>query len=245
MSKQEKSNRTVVLLHGYGVRGSFWRYLKPVLAERFEKVRAPDLEMSTLETMTSSTSSYCRTLAHSTGQRLILVGHSLGGVLAAIVAQELGADVVDRVVIIAAPYGEHRMSKVGAAITRLLIRFRLIPDAVARRRFFSDNSPTERQKTLFAEAVPESAELQNMLFAPVWFHTKSLVSPLPVPSLVIASEFDKVVPYTQTLQFAEVLSSQTRIFAVQEQVAHDDFAAAPIHVQQTADIVYSFAGESR
>ncbi len=245
MSRQEKSNQTVVLLHGYGVRGSFWRYLNPVLAERFEKVHAPDLEMSSLDTMITSTKSYCSKLAHSSGQRLILVGHSLGGVLAALVAQELGGDVVDRVVIIAAPYGEHRMSRVGAAITRLLIRFRLIPDALARLRFFSDNSPAERQKALFAEAVPESKELQTMLFAPVWFHTERIAGPLPVPSLVIASEFDKVVPSAQTLQFAEVLRAQTRIFAAQEQVAHDDFAAAPAQIQQTADIVHSFAVESR
>lgn len=245
MSTPGKISRTLVLLHGYGVRGSFWRYLKPVLEERFQEVHTPDLEMSSLENLISATSSYCRTAAQQSGHPIVLVGHSLGGVLAALVAQDLANDAVDRAIIIAAPYGEHRMSKLGAALTRVLIRFRLIPDSLARLRFFSNKSPVERQKALFADAVPESAELQSMLFAPVWFHTEKVLGPLPVPSLVIASESDKVVPYTQTIEFAHVLRSQTRIFAAQENVAHDDFAAAPELIQQTADIVQTFASEAR
>jgi len=241
MSTTDKSSRTVVLLHGYGVRGSFWRYLKPELETRFDTVHTPDLEMSSLDTLITSTSSYCRELARRSGHRLILVGHSLGGVLASLVAQELGHECVDRVVIVAAPYGKQHASKLGTAVIRFLIRFRLIPDRLARLRFFSNNSPAERQKALFADAVPESVELQNMLFAPVWFHTEKLRGPLSVPSLVIASEFDKVVPCAQTLELAEVLRSQTRIFSAHEQVAHDDFAAAPELIQLTADIVYSFA----
>ncbi len=241
MSTPEKSNRTVVLLHGYGVRGAFWRYLKPVLEERFQEVLTPDLEMSSLEALIATTSSYCRKRAHRAGRPIILVGHSLGGVLAALVAKDLGNDVVDRVVIVAAPYGEHRMSRLGATLTRVLVRFRLIPDALARLRFFSNKSPVERQKALFADAVPESKELQAILFEPVWFHTEQFPGPVPVPSLVIASESDKVVPCNQTLEFAEVLRSQTRIFAAQDKVAHDDFAAAPELIHQTADIVHGFA----
>lgn len=233
---------TVVLLHGYGVRGSFWRYLRPALETRFAGVHTPDLDLSSTQVMIDSTAEFCRKLALEAGP-LLVVGHSLGGIVAALTAQRLGSESIRGVVIVASPYGRQKINKLNAAIMRFLIRFRLIPERLAMLRFFSSSSPVERRKALFADVVQESPELQKELFAPTLFHTQLIQGPLEPRCLVIASEADKVVPAAKTREFADVLRSQLRVFPRSEGVAHDDFAAAPALIEQLVNILEQFAAE--
>ncbi|MFW5783758.1 MAG: hypothetical protein ACOCY8_04495, partial [Spirochaetota bacterium] len=78
-----------------------------------------------------------------------------------------------------------------------------------------------------------------------FFHTDLINGPLPVPSLVIASERDRIVPVDQSRRFGELLGSRLMILPAREGVGHDDFFASPEIAARTAGIIAEFASGLR
>ena len=231
---------TLILLHGYGVRGRFWRYLAPALRSRLFRVLTPDLDMRSVETLLA----HCRRLVqreYAAGHEVLLLGHSLGGVAAALTAHDSGPTAVPRVVAIAPPFG--RRTRVPGPLTRFIIRRHLIPAFIVRPRFFSHHTPKKRAAALFAESVEETEELRERLSEPVWFHTELLTTPLGKRLLIVASEADRVVPAAESRAMAVHLEAPLHLYSARRAVAHNDFVAAPSLVEEICEIAGLFLAE--
>jgi predicted alpha/beta hydrolase family esterase len=238
---QAEARPILVCLHGYGVRGWMWQWLGAELAAYGLSVETPDLEMSSIEELMASTKSFVQELAREREGAVCLLGHSLGGVAAATVARDLGPEVVGRVAILSAPYGTQE--NLPGPLMQFLLQHQLLPDLLVRPNFFSAKTPKKRQKYIFANAVPESDALRETVFAPTWFHTDTFTETLPQPSIAVASEADRIVPFHQTRAFAETLGARLVRFEASRRVGHDDLFAAPEIVRELGGILGPFMTE--
>ncbi len=204
--------RTIIFLHGYGVRGWFWDGFKDQFAAsnggEFDRVLAPDLNMADIDTLFDTTTGLVAIEAEKQGP-VYLVGHSLGGAVAAVVAGALGKQAVAGIACIATPFGGNRSS--GKALTRFLIRHRMIPQFIARPRFFG-TTPVTVQKAMFAKVSPESPALQDSIMADTYIHTKLLNESLPMPAIVLCSEADRIVPVSQCRELSVQLGADIHVF---------------------------------
>ncbi len=217
--------KSVICLHGYGVRGFFWEPVRPLLQEAFPEVLTPNLKLQNTRTLLDHAEEIVHGKSKLDRGPVVLIGHSLGGVAAAMCARHLGSRVVSKVVILAAPYGEQE--RVPGTVTRFLLRHQLIPNVLIRSRFFTAKTAPEDQRRIFDHAVRESKELQDEIFERRWFHTDYFPPPLEQPSLVVASAYDKTVPMQQTLQFADALDAERIVLDYSRKVAHNDMIWAP------------------
>ena len=227
-----------LLLHGYGVRESIWEPMKDALEDRVGRVFAPGLSATDVDELLQMARGRAKRYSLEEDGKLLVIGHSLGAVLAAWAARELGGSHVAAAVLLAPPYGTRE--RVPGPLLQLLLRHRLVPPALLRPRFFS-LTPVSVQKEIFRRAVPEADAIRSLGFQKTWFHTALFTAPLPVPSLVICSEADRVVPIASSLEFARVLGSRTIVLPAEESVGHDDLFAAPQVVRRIADHVADFA----
>ncbi|TVQ29175.1 MAG: alpha/beta fold hydrolase [Spirochaetaceae bacterium] len=228
-----------LLLHGYGVRGSIWRPMQEALGDQFGRIVAPDMDAASVDELVTLALGRVRRLALEEDGPVFVIGHSLGAVLAAIAAQEIGAPTVAGAVLIAPPFGE-RSSVPGPVLKFLLLR-RLIPPALLRPRFFSRQTPKSVQRAVFASAVPEAPALRELSFQRSWFHTARFDEPLSVPTLVVASEADRIVPVAQSSAFAAAIAATLRVFPGADGIGHDDFFAAEEVVDRVAALIAGFA----
>lgn len=228
-----------LFLHGYGVRGASWDTLRAALGTRTGPTSAPDLEAESVEELVTLARGRSRRFSLEADGPILAVGHSLGGVLAALVAREPGPPVVGGAVIVASPYGDR--DDLPGPLTRFLLRHQLVPPWLVRSRFFSDKTPIGIQKEVFANAVPEAPALRELTVQRRHFHTDLFTETLPVPSLVIASEADRIVPVDQSRAFGEVLGSELMILPRGEGIGHDDFFASPRVAARVAEAIEGFA----
>lgn len=233
------SRSTFVLVHGYGVRGSFWEKLQAHLAREGHRVTAPDLSGDSPFELASQLEAVTREQA-ATGP-VVMVGHSLGGILCALVAGRVGPEVVSHLVVIASPFAG-RAKSVGPVV-KFLIRYRLLPPALIRPRFFSRATSPADQKRWFGRAVPESPALQQVLFGTDWFPTKELSRPTVQPALVIYSEADRIVEAATTRQLAAALGAREYPFARELGVGHNDFAASDAVSDEVARTISAFVSK--
>ncbi len=231
-------SRSVILLHGFGVRSYFWDQVRPLFADVFETVLAPDLRTDNITTLLDTTKDLIRRCAEQDGAPVSLVGHSLGGIVSAIAARDLGPEVVEQIAVIASPFGERQQAP--SPILRFLLKHHLIPDFLTRPRFFSSHTPKEIQKRIFSQAVDEPPELLEMAFQKRWFHTDFFTEPLAQPTLVIYSESDRIVPPLETQHFARALGAETRVLPRERRVAHDDLLASPTISRELADWIITY-----
>ena len=228
-----------LFFHGYGVRGGTWDTVRAALGTRTGPTSAPDIAPGSVEELLTLARGRARRFSLEADSPILAVGHSLGGVLAALVAREPGPPVVGGAVIIASPYGER--NDLPGPLMRFALRHQLLPPWLVRPRFFSDKTPIEIQKEVFANAVPEAPALREIAVQRRHFHTDLFTEPLPVPSLVIASEADRIVPADQSRAFGDVLGSELMILPRAERVGHDDFFASPQVAARVAEAIERFA----
>ena len=238
-----------VFYHGYGVRGPIWDLIRKSLAEldraqdepddTLGPTFAPSFDANDIDDLIRRAKDAAVRFSADLNAPMLLVGHSLGAVLAAVVAEEIGPPVVKGAVLIAPPYGDRERPP--GALLRFLFRHRLIPPALLRPRFFSSHTPVSIQKEIFAAATPEAPALRELNLTPRFFHTDRFSSPLPVPSMVLASRCDRVVPAERSVQFGDVLGSEIVVWPEHEQVGHDDFFASPRIADRTARVIADFA----
>lgn len=229
---------TILCVHGYGVRGDSWRWLRSALEAHGADVDTPDLQMASVESITEDVRRRTAQLAENKGAPIGLVGHSLGAAVLAALTQEALPRAVRAVVLIAPPFGEQ--PEAPGKLMRLLLQKQLIPQFLIRPRFFSTKSPKERQKELFGNAVPESDALRDAIFARRWFHNELLRETSTVPALVVASDADRVVSSGQSNELAAQIGAKRWIAPRTERIGHDDYLAAPDVVDELANRIVRF-----
>ena len=179
--------KTLILLHGYGVRSFFWEPIKTFFESKFPQIYVPDLQMDSPTVLLKTSLEYVQSIQQNhPDDEIFLVGHSLGGAVAFLVAQELGPDVVKKVVLIAVPYGEQKVPF--KSLTRFLIKYRLIPNFFSRPKFFSKNTPKAVQKRMFKQVVPESDAMIDEVLKEKFFYTDMVKGPLKQESIFFISE---------------------------------------------------------
>ncbi len=228
----------VLFFHGYGVRGQIWKPIRDYLGDGVGITSAVNLEASSAVELIAQAKTATVSFAEHTEAPAVLVGHSMGAVAAALAAQELSNSTVAGVVMLAPPYGQR--DNVPGPFLRFLLRYRLLPPALVRPRFFSSKTPLDVQKRIFAEAVPEAPGLQELTFARRWFHTDLLEGRLSVPSLLIASGADQITPVEQSVAMGELLGSRIVLWPATREIGHDDFFAAPRIARETATTIHEF-----
>ena len=227
-----------VLLHGYGVRSYIWTPFREAAGSTLGTIALADIDAESLSDLITRAKARVRRHSLECDAPVLVVGHSLGGVLAAISARDLGPEVVSAVVMLAPPYGERR--RVPGKLLQFLLRHRLIPPFLLRPRFFTAHTPRGVQRAVFKAAVPEAPAIQALTFEPRWFHTELLTEKLAQPSLVIASEADRVVPHEQSKVLAEVIGARFHLFPEAMNVGHDDLFASPRIVSEVMTALVKF-----
>ena len=231
--------RSAILVHGYGVRGFFWSALKEELRKDFGNILTPDFEIENVDSGVQMMVDLARREHERSGEPVILIGHSLGGVISALAAQQLSKEEVSHLVIIASPYGTVHSGGV-SKLLRLAVRFKVIPGWMIRPRFFGPEVPKEKQKELFSKAVKESEGLQDLSRQERWFHTGAFSEPLEQAILVIASEGDQIVNPEETMAFGRELRAETLLLPRATGVGHNDFGYWPPAAKKTADEIRRF-----
>jgi pimeloyl-ACP methyl ester carboxylesterase len=228
----------VILLHGYGVRGRTWDEMRGAMEGRFRDSIAPDLDAVSIDQLVDRATEEVRTFSEARAAPVVVMGHSLGAVLAAIAAHRLGTSVVAATVLLAPPFGNGNNGPDG--LLRFLLKHRLIPPWMIRPRFFSRNTPKPVQKRIFKEAVPEHPDLQAATLDRPWFHTSIFDTPLDMPTLIIASKSDRIVPYSQSEAFARAIGATLHGIPADRLVGHDDLFASRSMVAEVVDTVVEF-----
>ena len=233
-----KNVRVLILLHGYGVRSFFWEPIITFFESKFPQIYTPDLQMDNPTVLLESTKKYILDIKQKANNDIYLVGHSLGGVVASLVCQELGADIIKKVVFIAVPYGEQKISF--KSLTKILIKYQLIPNFISRPRFFSKNTPKSVQKKIFKQVVPESEAMIDEILKEKYFHTDLLKGPLTQESLFFISESDKVVPFNQSQKMAEILGSKVILYKKDRKIGHNDYITGPVLSKEVSEKIIDF-----
>lgn len=211
----------VLLIHGYGVRSSFWDLLVEHFQslDRFGKIQAMSLDVSVLDHGVEQVAEAARQLHGETGSKVILLGHSLGGAYGALAAQKLEPSQLAGLVALSSPYGEKKPTP---SLIFWLIKRRLLPGWLVRGSFFSPYTPVPLQKRLFNNASPEKGEVLDQLSWSHWFH-QDRVTALPCPTLVIASQGDKLVHWTASRSLAEALEADFILAPPEKAWGHNDW----------------------
>ena len=240
-SKEPIKIRTLIMLHGFGVRGFFWDpYKRSSLEHKFHQVFAPDLDFTNIEVAIESTKRLIQNYYEKYGKLgpIFVIGHSLGGILASIAAKDLGIEVIKKVILMATPFGENNASKRSIGFQRWLIKNDwLLPGFLTRPRFFTKKTPKKIQKDLWKKVVKENNEMIDHIISSKWFHTELFLKPLQQETLIIASRDDKVVNIEQAEAFAKVLRAKTKIY---EKVGHDDLIYAPNVAKKVIEDIIEF-----
>lgn len=228
----------IVCLHGFGVRGFYWEpLLDTLLNQKPFQLLPPDLDFATPETAFVSAVE----MVQQENEPVYLMGHSLGGALAAIVAQELGPEIVPKVAILAAPYG----STPGSPFVRQILAFLLhhdwlLPDFLTRAQFFTKATPKAQQQQLWHRTVKEAPGLIDALVEDEFPFTSRITKPLPQGfdnSLVVAAGADKTVSLDRVKALAEILHAPLQVM---ENAGHNDLIYAPGFRTRLESLLFNF-----
>lgn len=226
------------LVHGYGVRRSFWSALTEELSQDTTTVYAEDVDLPTIAERVEAVTRRAREIAAEHGPA-VLIGHSLGGVLVALAARDLPADVVSHVVVIAAPFGD-RVGRAFGPLFRLRLAVGLVGKREIHNRFFGPTVPAETRDWLHARTAGESAEIRALSRQRSWFHTTQFPNGIQHPALMIASEQDRIIDVMETEQFADAVGAEMVRFRRSEQIGHNDFGVYPPAARKTAAVIRAF-----
>ena len=214
--------KPILLVHGFGLRGFFWDKLSEGLpADRFV-VRAPDFTYKGPDDAVTQIAASASSLGKEYGQKPAVIGHSLGGIMSALAVKHHPEE-FSHGVILSSPFGKKPTNPIERFV-RFLLRHRLLPGGLVRKRFFGQRIPVEAQKELFDRAIPEPQELLEVIGSPHWFHNDEFAAALPTPMLGIGSEADQIVPVDQTEEFLRTIGGRFVRLPRSLAIGHDDIA---------------------
>lgn len=216
--------KSILMVHGFGLRGRFWDLLATQFPANEFLLHAPDLAYRSPGEAVALLTSEAAALRERSGEHPVIVGHSLGGIMTAL-ALKSHPELFAKAVIISSPFGERKQGPAELFI-RFLLKYRLLPGALVRSRFFGPAIPKAAQKDLFDAAVPEAKELLELVSSGRWFHNSAFGTPLEKPVLGICSESDAIVPAPETRAFLEAVGGRLISYPKHDQIGHDDLAVS-------------------
>jgi pimeloyl-[acyl-carrier protein] methyl ester esterase len=195
MSPSQTKNQTPLLcLHGFGVRGWFFDPIRSHFKQE-RTISTPDLYERTISGRLAQAVEELTSISASTKSKVIVMGHSLGGVIGSILASKFPKKIAG-LVLIATPFDGRGGNRLSIGIQKFLVKRQLIPDSLAMGLFFSNVTAKETQKAFFEKVVPEPPALIDEIFLPELPHVKILPK-ISVPTLCLGSRDDKTVSFHQ------------------------------------------------
>ncbi len=243
---KEAAKWIVLCVHGYGVRSTFWSVFEQQLAPMVQSIISPIIDWLDFATNQAQLTAILESLQTRQPHKLLLVGHSLGGIIAAKIASE-HPNLVDGLVVISSPYSlitetENSNGKNNdiSPVLRFLFQKGVLPRWIIRRRFFGKAVAKKLRKQFFLQTVREDPIVKNFVMQRPWFHCADFIRALTVPALFLASKADKIVPWMQTQAFAGVCQAKFALLEQAPAIGHDDLAVMP----QTAAYIAALIQQS-
>ena len=149
-----------IFFHGVGIRSHFWDIIVPKLEERSIEYSLVDLDFSSLDNaFESSTQSVKEIMKKHPDRSFIIVGHSLGGLFAIYVAQQLG-DIIHKLIFVNTGLAPKRVAM--KAMQQMQInRLSKIIKKIGMRMLFSGKLPKWLTRSLyFTDDTPEAIKIE-------------------------------------------------------------------------------------
>lgn len=212
------SGQPIVLLHGYGESLVAWQGVFERLAPRARVIALdlPGFGLSSKPRSGYQTDSIAAVVVDALRalnvDSAVLVGHSLGGAVAAAVTASAPALVRALVLVDAALVPPRALPGTDSSVSARLMRAAVTAYEIMRTRFTSPHAPTwlaESDSALgyspaadSAYAIALEAVLREFDFS--WL-TPERAAAIPVPVLVIWGRFDRVIPAEDGRRIAEAI----------------------------------------
>jgi pimeloyl-ACP methyl ester carboxylesterase len=237
----------VVLIHGFGASMYGWRYQLPPLVAAGYRVVVIDnrgFGFSDKPAHGYTNAAYAHlvvSLLDSLGiASAVLVGHSMGGAIAAEVALTYPDRVRGMVLIDAAGYGVRwpgvlkvaRWPQVGAVVTRF--RARWITGRILRSTFADPSKVTEADVDQYYAPVPDPAYGRALRGVLREFRFDSLggrLGRVQAPTLILWGDADRWIPIRDGTRFARELPRSE--FVVLQRTGHDAPEESPDQVNRS------------
>ena len=149
-----------IFFHGVGIRSHFWDIIVPKLEERSIEYSLVDLDFSSLDNaFESSLKSVKEIMKKYPDRSFIIVGHSLGGLFAIYVAQQLG-DEIHKLIFVNTGLAPKRVAM--KAMQQMQInRLSKLIKKIGMRMLFSGKLPKWLTRSLyFTDDTPEAIKIE-------------------------------------------------------------------------------------
>jgi len=217
-----------IFFHGVGIRSHFWDTIAPKLKDKSVHYSLIDLDFSSLDNAFESSIKSVRSVMNEYPERnIILVGHSLGGLFAIFVAQQLG-DAIHKLIIVNTGLAPRRVAMKAMQqmqINRLSKFFKKmgmrmlfsgkLPKWLTRSLFFTNDTPEHVQLQLSKYKVRENRSflMEHFNSKKIWnSHLERIHFSGPDNVLSVFGSKDKTTPKRAFLYLANKLNASHKIY---------------------------------
>jgi len=243
-----------IFFHGVGIRSRFWDIIVPKLEENSIEYSMVDLDFSSLENaFESSIESVREIMKEHPDRNFVLVGHSLGGLFAIYVAQQLG-DVIHKLIFVNTGLAPKRVAikamqqmqinrllkfikKIGM---RMLFSGRL-PKWLTSSLYFTDDTPEHVKMELSKHKVRENRGflMEHFNSKGIWnSHLDRIHFSGPDNVLSVFGSKDKTTPKRAFMYLVKKLNASHSIY---QGSGHNDIITAPKYNDKFVKEIISFA----
>jgi len=243
-----------IFFHGVGIRSPFWNTIIPLLEKKSIKYTLVDLDFSTLDNaFKSSLSSVKKVMEEYPERNFVIVGHSLGGLFAAYVAQYLG-DALHKLIMVNTGLAPVHVSvksmqqmqinflskffkKIGM---RLLFRGQL-PKWLTGSLFFTDHTTKEVKIALSKNKVREKRSflMEHFNSKKIWNkHFKRIYFSGPDNVLTIFGNKDRTTPLRAFMNLKNIFNASHIVY---DGCGHNDVITAEKFNEKFVNDIILFA----
>ena len=243
-----------IFFHGVGIRSHFWHIIVPKLEERSIEYSLVDLDFSSLDNAFESSIKSVKEIMRKYPERnFVLVGHSLGGLFAIYVAQQLG-DEIHKLIFVNTGLAPKRVAM--KAMQQMQInRFSKFIKKIGMRMLFSGKLPKWLTSSLyFTDDTPEHVKMElskhkvreNRAFLMEHFNSKSIWNSHlerihfsgPDNVLSVFGSKDKTTPKSAFINLANLLNASQSIY---QGSGHNDIITADKYNDKFVEEIILFA----
>ena len=217
-----------IFFHGVGIRSHFWDTIIPKLEKESLQYSLVDLDFSSLDNALESSISSVREIMNKYPERnIVLVGHSLGGLFAIFVAQQLG-DAIHKLIIVNTGLAPkrvamkamqqmqiNRLSKFFKKMGMRMLFSGQLPKWLTRSLFFTSDTSDEVQLQLSKYKVRESRSflMEHFNSKKMWnSHLNRIHFSGPDNVLSIFGSKDKTTPKRAFMYLVKKLNASHHIY---------------------------------